>query len=102
MGIIEIFTAFYFPCAVFGWNQVIALACGNVTLWQGAATTSLPSIATTKIPDIDQDHFVTPEHIIRYFCGKYDVYEHVQLVSTEKEYLKAKTAADRPHQLNFR
>ena len=64
--------------------------------------TSLPSIATTKIPDIDQDHFVTPEHIIRYFCGKYDVYEHVQLVSTEKEYLKAKTAADRPHQLNFR
>jgi acyl-CoA reductase-like NAD-dependent aldehyde dehydrogenase len=33
LGIIGIITAFNFPCAVFGWNQAIALACGNVTLW---------------------------------------------------------------------
>ena len=33
LGIIGVITAFNFPCAVFGWNQAIALACGNVTLW---------------------------------------------------------------------
>jgi acyl-CoA reductase-like NAD-dependent aldehyde dehydrogenase len=33
LGIIGIITAFNFPCAVFGWNQAIALSCGNVTLW---------------------------------------------------------------------
>lgn len=33
IGIIGIITAFNFPCAVFGWNQAIALACGNVTIW---------------------------------------------------------------------
>jgi aldehyde dehydrogenase family 7 protein A1 len=33
LGIIGIITAFNFPCAVFGWNQAIGLACGNVTLW---------------------------------------------------------------------
>jgi acyl-CoA reductase-like NAD-dependent aldehyde dehydrogenase len=33
LGVIGIITAFNFPCAVFRWNQAIALACGNVTLW---------------------------------------------------------------------
>jgi len=33
LGIIGVITAFNFPCAVFGWNQAISLACGNVTLW---------------------------------------------------------------------
>ena len=33
LGIVGVISAFNFPCAVFGWNQSIALACGNVTLW---------------------------------------------------------------------
>jgi len=33
LGIIGVISAFNFPCAVYGWNQAIALACGNVTLW---------------------------------------------------------------------
>jgi len=33
LGIIRIIIAFNFSCAVFGWNQATALACGTVTLW---------------------------------------------------------------------
>lgn len=51
LGIIGVISAFNFPCAVFGWNHAIALVCGNVTLWKGAPTTPLTSIATTKIID---------------------------------------------------
>lgn len=68
LGVIGVISAFNFPHAVFGWNNAIALACGNVTLWylsillnywsnclnvfsfyrKGAPTTPLTSIATTK------------------------------------------------------
>ena len=35
--------------AVFGWNNAIALVCGNTTVWKPAPTTSLCAIAVTKI-----------------------------------------------------
>jgi aldehyde dehydrogenase family 7 protein A1 len=46
MGVI---TAFNFPHAVLGWNFSIGAVCGNSTLWKGAPSTPLISIATTKI-----------------------------------------------------
>ena len=49
LGIIAVITAFNFPCAVFGWNFAIAAICGDLTCWKGASTTSLVTIACTKI-----------------------------------------------------
>jgi len=49
IGIIGCITAFNFPCAVAGWNAAIAFICGDLMIWKGAETTSLISIATTKI-----------------------------------------------------
>ena len=49
LGLVSIISAFNFPVAVFGWNNAIALTCGNVTLWKGAPSTPLVSVATTKI-----------------------------------------------------
>lgn len=49
IGIIGVITAFNFPCAVFGWNFAIAAICGDLTCWKGASSTSLVTIATTKI-----------------------------------------------------
>ncbi|CAG0890515.1 unnamed protein product [Cyprideis torosa] len=49
LGPIGIITAFNFPCAVFGWNNAIAMVCGNTMLWKGAPTTPLVSVAITKI-----------------------------------------------------
>eukprot|EP01132_Coremiostelium_polycephalum_P005840 gene5840-7269_t len=49
LGLVGIITAFNFPCAVLGWNAAISLICGNVQLWKGASSTSLITIAITKI-----------------------------------------------------
>jgi len=49
LGLIGTITAFNFPLAVCGWNGAIALICGNCQIWKGATTTSLVTLATTKI-----------------------------------------------------
>lgn len=49
MGLIAVISAFNFPNAVLGWNFAIAAVCGDLTLWKGATTTSLVTVATTKI-----------------------------------------------------
>lgn len=49
LGPIGIITAFNFPVAVYGWNAAIAMVCGDTLIWKGAPSTSLTSIATTKL-----------------------------------------------------
>jgi aldehyde dehydrogenase family 7 member A1 len=49
LGLIAVISAFNFPNAVLGWNFAISAVCGNLTLWKGASSTSLVTIATTKI-----------------------------------------------------
>ncbi|KAM9981825.1 hypothetical protein ACTFIY_004130 [Dictyostelium cf. discoideum] len=49
LGLVGIITAFNFPCAVLGWNAAISMICGNVQLWKGASTTSLITLAVSKI-----------------------------------------------------
>lgn len=49
LGTIGIITAFNFPVAVYGWNNAIAMICGNSMVWKSAPTTHLTSIAVTKI-----------------------------------------------------
>ncbi|XP_037030436.1 putative aldehyde dehydrogenase family 7 member A1 homolog [Bradysia coprophila] len=49
LGLVGVISAFNFPNAVFGWNAAIALTVGDTVLWKGAPSTSLISIATTKI-----------------------------------------------------
>jgi len=49
LGLIGVITAFNFPCAVLGWNFAIAAICGDLTLWKGASSTSLITVATTNV-----------------------------------------------------
>lgn len=49
LGLVGVISAYNFPNAVFGWNAAIALTTGNSVLWKGAPSTSLVSVATTKI-----------------------------------------------------
>lgn len=49
LGKIGIITAFNFPVAVLGWNLCLSLICGNTNIWKGASSTSLCTIATTKL-----------------------------------------------------
>ncbi len=49
LGLIGVITAFNFPAAVLGWNSAISMVCGDLTIWKGATSTSLVSIAITKV-----------------------------------------------------
>ncbi|EMD37008.1 hypothetical protein CERSUDRAFT_114907 [Gelatoporia subvermispora B] len=49
LGLVAVLSAFNFPVAVYGWNLALSLAAGNATLWKPSETTSLCSIAVTKI-----------------------------------------------------
>lgn len=49
LGLVGVISAFNFPCAVYGWNTALALVVGDTILWKGSPSTSLVSVATTKI-----------------------------------------------------
>ncbi|MCR9245184.1 MAG: aldehyde dehydrogenase family protein [bacterium] len=49
LGTVGIITAFNFPIAVWAWNSMLALVCGDACLWKPSLKTPLTSIAMTKI-----------------------------------------------------
>ena len=49
LGIIGIISAFNFPVAVWSWNAMIALVCGNVCIWKPSEKTPLSAVATHNI-----------------------------------------------------
>lgn len=49
IGTVAVITAFNFPCAVLGWNLAISMAAGNTHIWKGASSTSLVTLAVSKI-----------------------------------------------------
>uniref|UniRef100_A0A8C8B6R3 aldehyde dehydrogenase (NAD(+)) n=1 Tax=Otus sunia TaxID=257818 RepID=A0A8C8B6R3_9STRI len=73
VGLVGIITAFNFPVAVYGWNSAIAMICGNACLWKGAPTTSLISVAVTKIiAKVLEDNRV-PGAVCSLVCGGADI-----------------------------
>lgn len=49
IGIVGIISAFNFPVAVWGWNAMLALICGNVVLWKPSSKTPFCAIAIHKL-----------------------------------------------------
>jgi len=49
LGPIGVITAFNFPVAVWAWNAMIALVCGDTVLWKPSEKTPLTALACQKI-----------------------------------------------------
>ena len=49
LGIVGIISAFNFPVAVWSWNSMIALICGDVSVWKASEKTPLCSVACQNI-----------------------------------------------------
>jgi aldehyde dehydrogenase (NAD+) len=49
LGIVGVVTAFNFPVAVWAWNAMIALVCGDVVLWKPSSKVLLCGIAVHNI-----------------------------------------------------
>lgn len=51
LGPIGVITAFNFPCAVWGWNAMLAAVCGDSTVWKPSLLSPLTAIATNAIAE---------------------------------------------------
>lgn len=49
LGVVGIISAFNFPVAVWSWNSMLALVCGNTCVWKPSEKTSLCAIACHNI-----------------------------------------------------
>lgn len=49
LGIVGVITAFNFPNAVWAWNALVALACGDTVIWKPSLKAPLTAIATHRI-----------------------------------------------------
>lgn len=49
LGVVGVISAFNFPVAVWSWNAMLALVCGDVVVWKPSSKTPLCAIAVHKI-----------------------------------------------------
>ena len=49
LGTVGVISAFNFPAAVWAWNAMLALVCGDSVLWKPSSKTPLTAIAMTKV-----------------------------------------------------
>ncbi len=49
LGPVGVISAFNFPVAVWAWNAVLAIICGNPVIWKPSEKTPLCAVATNKI-----------------------------------------------------
>jgi aldehyde dehydrogenase (NAD+) len=75
LGICGIISAFNFPVAVWSWNAMLALVCGDVCVWKGSEKTPLCSIACQNILHKVLKNNDLPEGISCIITGDYKVGE---------------------------
>jgi len=75
LGIVGIISAFNFPVAVWAWNSMIALVCGDVCVWKGSEKTPLCSIACQNILTKVLKANSVPEGVSCVITGNYKVGE---------------------------
>jgi aldehyde dehydrogenase (NAD+) len=51
LGVVGIISAFNFPVAVWSWNALIALVCGDTVIWKPSLKTPLCAVAVQEICD---------------------------------------------------
>jgi len=73
--LVGIITAFNFPAAVMGWNFALSAICGNCSIWKGAPSTNLVSIACTRLIGSVLEANKCPSGVLALVCGGVDIGE---------------------------
>ncbi|MFT5167778.1 MAG: aldehyde dehydrogenase (NAD+) [Saprospiraceae bacterium] len=77
LGTIGIISAFNFPVAVWAWNAMIAMVCGDVYVWKGSEKTPLCSVACQNIFQKVLKANKVPEGVSCVVNGDYKVGEYM-------------------------
>jgi aldehyde dehydrogenase (NAD+) len=70
LGVVGVITAFNFPVAVWSWNAMIALVCGDAVVWKPSSQTPLTAIACMKIADRVLKANGMPDGVLGLLIGK--------------------------------
>ncbi len=82
LGIVGVISAFNFPVAVWSWNAMIALVCGDVVIWKPSSKVLLCAIAVHKIVSRVLEQNNVPEGVLN-------------LIATSSKYLGNDMFTDR-------
>ena len=77
LGIVGIISAFNFPVAVWSWNSMIAMVCGDVCVWKPSEKTPLCSVACQNILQKVLKENDVPEGVSCIINGDYKVGEYM-------------------------
>jgi len=81
LGVVGIISAFNFPVAVWAWNSMIAMVCGDVCIWKPSEKTPLCGIACQNILHKVLKENKVPEGVCSLVNGDYTVGE---MMTTDK------------------
>jgi len=77
MGPVGVISAFNFPVAVWSWNTMVALVCGDVVVWKPSEKVPLCGVACQNIfQQVLQENEV-PEGVVNLINGDYKVGEYM-------------------------
>ena len=77
LGVVGIISAFNFPVAVWAWNAMLALVCGNTCVWKPSEKTPMVALATFKIVNEVLERNDLPNGIISLINGEREVGEYL-------------------------
>jgi aldehyde dehydrogenase (NAD+) len=77
LGIVGIISAFNFPVAVWSWNAMIAMVCGDVCIWKPSEKTPLCAVACQNIFHKVLKENNVPEGVCSVINGDYKVGEYM-------------------------
>jgi aldehyde dehydrogenase (NAD+) len=70
LGPVAVITAFNFPVAVWSWNAMLALVCGDAVIWKPSSLTPLTAVACMKIADRVLRSNNCPDGLLSLIVGK--------------------------------
>jgi aldehyde dehydrogenase (NAD+) len=77
LGVVAIISAFNFPVAVWSWNTMLALVCGDVCIWKPSEKTPLSAIACQRIISRIFSKNGVPDGVCNLVIGEKDLGEHI-------------------------
>ncbi|CAN5725081.1 aldehyde dehydrogenase family protein [soil metagenome] len=69
LGVVGVITAFNFPVAVWAWNSVVALVCGDTVVWKPSELTPLTAIACQALIERAAHDVGAPPAVCRLVLG---------------------------------
>ncbi|MBM3114742.1 aldehyde dehydrogenase family protein [Jeongeupia naejangsanensis] len=78
LGVVGVISAFNFPVAVWAWNAMLALVCGDAVVWKPSEKTPLCALAATALVlDVLRDFGDAPAGLIQLVQGDAVVGDHL-------------------------